>query len=285
MLNLQRALNRLKYALAFFPGQCDFYISGKDIVHEMLKPPCTRIAPKYIESIVEQGNYLAVKIRSIPVKLLWPKKLPYFDLCKVITECFFDQDSHFYEVPETCVESGSLVLDCGAAEGIFALRVLDRAKKVVIFEPLPTFIESLRATFADYSSKVIVEPYALSDVEGSGFLSGTSLYGSVVEESKGGTPIEITTIDRWCEKSGEKVDFIKGDLEAFEERVLRGAAATIKRDKPKIAITVYHPGNSWRELLAFCQELVPEYSFRIKGLSCNDHKFRPVVLHLWVKKS
>jgi FkbM family methyltransferase len=282
---IYRASKRLGLLQAFFSSRRDFPFMWLDVLKGVVKPPCTQIGPKFIEQICEDGDYLSVKIRSVSARLFWPRCLPLFDLYKVITECFYEGDSHFYEAPQTRVAPNDVVLDCGAAEGIFSLRVLERARHIVAFEPLPLFIRSMQKTFAQYASKVSIQPYALSDVEGNAFLSGTSLYGTVVKDTAGDNiPIQITTIDKWSEQSGLKVDFIKGDLESFEYKVLRGGAETIRRDKPKIAITVYHSGNEWREMLSFCRSMVPEYSYRIKGISYDDQqKPRPVMMHLWTE--
>lgn len=273
---------RLKLIIGFFPSKRDFPFRYLDVLNSIIKPLCTQIGPAFIEQIEENGEYLAVKICSVPTRLFWPKSLPLFDLYKVVTECFYEDDSHFYEVPETRVCPNDIVLDCGAAEGIFSLRVLERAKHIIAFEPLPIFIRSMKKTFASHFQKVSIQSYALSDIEGNAFLSGVSLYGTVVSGvADSNIPIQITTIDRWSVQSGLKVDFIKGDLESLEYKVLRGGAETIKRDKPKIAFTVYHPGNDWREILNFCRSLVPEYAYRIKGLSYNQKHARPVMIHLW----
>jgi FkbM family methyltransferase len=281
-MNLHRVSQRLGLLQAFFSSKRDFQLAWIDVLKDIVKPSCMQIGPKFIEQIDEDGEYLSVKIRSVPTRLFWPKSLPLFDLYKVVTECFYEDDSHFYEVPETRVVPNDVVLDCGAAEGIFTLRVLEGAQRIIAFEPLPLFIKSMQKTFAQHASKVSIMPYALSDVEGNAFLSGTSLYGTVVKDiAKDNIPIQITTIDKWSEQSGLRVGFIKGDLESFEYSVLRGGAETIRRDKPKIALTVYHSGNNWREILNFCRSLVPEYAYRIKGLSYNQKYPRPVMIHLW----
>lgn len=280
---LTKALSRLDLIRAYFSPDRNFPFSITEMVAEgLLKSPCTRLGPRFIEKIEAVDEYLIVKIRRLPTSLYWPRALPLFDLYKVVTECFYEPDWHFYEVSETQVLPGDVVLDCGAAEGIFSLRVLERAQRIIAFEPLPLFIKSMQKTFAQHASKVSIQPYALSDVEGNAFLSGTSLYGTVVNDTvKDNIPIQITTIDKWSEQSGLRVDFIKGDLESFEYSVLRGGAETIRRDKPKIALTVYHPGNNWHEILSFCRSLVPEYAYRIKGLSYNQKCVRPVMIHLW----
>lgn len=282
MSYLGKISQRLGLLQAFFSSNRDFSIKWSDVVKDICKLPCTRIGPTFIEQIDDDGEYLSVKIRSVSTRLFWPKSFSLFDLYKVVTECFYEDDSHFYEVPETRVAPNDVVLDCGAAEGIFSLRVLERAQYIIAFEPLPLFIESMQKTFAQYASKVFIQPYALSDVEGNAFLSGTSLYGTVVKDTvEDNIPIQITTIDKWSEQSGLRVDFIKGDLESFEYKMLRGGAETIRRDKPKIALTVYHPGNNWRQIYEFLCSLVPEYSYRLKGISYNERKTRPVMIHLW----
>lgn len=263
-----------------FSGR-NFLFSMRDLVRGILKEPCTRLGPRFIECIDETDNaqYLRVKIRSVSTPLYWPRVLPLFDLYKVVTECFYEADWHFYEVPETRVAPGDVVLDCGAAEGIFSLRVMERAGHIVAFEPQPIFVASLQRTFGD-SSKVVVVPEALGSADGDAFLHGGSLYGTVTHEP-GSIPIRITTIDNWVEREGCRVDFIKGDLESFEFDVLQGAQNTIKQYAPKIALTVYHPGNDWAQILEFLRSLVPEYAYRLKGLSYNGKVARPVMLHCW----
>jgi len=251
------------------------------LINGVVKLPCTRIGPRFIESITasEDAEFLLIKIKSIEMPLYWPYVLPLFDLYKVVTESFYSLDWHFYEVPETQVEAGDTVLDCGAAEGIFSLRVQAKAESVVAFEPLPIFGKSLHKTFANCSNVTVVS-CALGDTEGEAYLKGGSLYGSVTSE-KSGSPIYITTVDRWADTTGRSVQYIKGDLEGFELNVLKGAAETIQRYKPKIALTVYHPGNDWQEILAYLQRLVPDYQYRIKGISYNEAYPRPIMLHCW----
>ena len=113
---------------------------------------------------------------------------------KAATDCLHEEDWHHYEVPETRVQPGDVVLDCGAAEGLFALSVLDRAGQVVIFEPSADFADSLLRTFGNVSNATIV-PAALGSSEGKAFLAGNSLYGFVKKDE--GIPIDITTIDGW----------------------------------------------------------------------------------------
>ena len=276
---MMKVFNRLGLISGYFSGSRDFPVSAAEVLGGVAKAPCTRRGPGFIEAITDLPGYHVVKLRSVETPLYWPRALPMYDLYKVVTECFCEDDWHFYEVPQTRVLPGDVVLDCGAAEGSFSLRVLGRAARIVAFEPLPLFAASLERTFAHHR-EVTVVPQALGATRGEGFLSGQSLYGTVTAD--GGIPIRITTIDDYVNEAQIRVDFIKADVESFEFELLKGAANTIRAYQPKIAITTYHPGNEWRQICQLLRSLVPEYSYRLKGVSYNARRARPVMLHLWV---
>ena len=278
---MRKIFNRLGLVRGYLSGVGDFPVSAADVLKGVVKPPCTRRGPAFVETVADLPEYRVVKVRGVGTPLYWPRALPLYDLYKVVTECFCENDWHFYEVPQTKVLPGDVVLDCGAAEGIFSLRVLARAGRIVAFEPLPLFVSSLEKTFAHHA-KVTVVPQALGSTRGEGFVSGQSLYATVGHRDEDGVPIRITTIDDYVRQAGIRVDFIKADVESFELEMLKGAESTIRRYKPKIAVTTYHPGNDWRQMWRFLHSLVPEYSYRIKGLSYNARRARPVMIHLWV---
>jgi FkbM family methyltransferase len=278
-MSLGQIRNRTNLLKGYFAAGKDFPIAlGETLARGVLKPPCTAIGPRCVSRIVEAGEYQQVYFRGIALPLFWPTRLGLFDLYKAATDCLHEEDWHHYEVPETRVQPGDMVLDCGAAEGIFALSVLERAGRIAIFEPSPDFAGSLQRTFGNAPNAIVV-PAALGSVEGKAFLSGGSLYGFVRMDD--GIPINVTTVDAWAARTNTRVDFMKGDLESYEFEVLKGARTIIQRDRPKIAFTVYHPGNNWKEMAAFLRGLVPEYQFRIKGLSYNAGYPRPVMLHAW----
>jgi FkbM family methyltransferase len=174
------------------------------------------------------------------------------------------------------------MLDCGAAEGIFALRVQERSGLLGIFEPLPLFSSSLSCTFSGLGNVKIVSA-ALGDKSGEAFFEGSSLYGRISDQPTK-TVIPITTIDAWAQQQNTRVDYIKGDLEGFEMNVLKGAARVIAVYKPKIAMTMYHSENNWQEALAFVRDLAPDYQYRLKGLAYSGGKAHPVMIHLWHPK-
>jgi FkbM family methyltransferase len=279
--NLLRRLRRqYRMGRAYISPERNFSLSKGELLKGLFEEPNVQVGAKRVEGITENGEHKIVRIKGVKSPLYWPTDLHLSDLYRVIAECFDESDWQFYEVPETRVDEGDTVLDCGASEGIFSLRVLERAHRIAAFEPSPPFVKSLHKTFGDHP-KVSVVPMALGEREGEAFLEGDSLYGHVDGNAKSGVPIRITTVDGWAEQAGGRVDYIKADIEGFEMEMLQGAASTIRRDKPKIAITTYHPGNDWQAMANFLRELVPEYQYRIKGLAYKGG-VRPVMLHLWI---
>lgn len=62
----------------------------------------------------------------------------------------------------------------------------------------------------------------------------------------------------------EKVTFLKLDVEGSELKALEGARNVIKRDKPRIAVCIYHKPEDIIVIPEYLLELVPEYKFYIR---------------------
>lgn len=63
---------------------------------------------------------------------------------------------------------------------------------------------------------------------------------------------------------GKPVTFIKFDLEGCEVAALKGAKETIIKNKPKLAICIYHNIEDLWEIPLLIKEFVPEYKFFVR---------------------
>jgi FkbM family methyltransferase len=276
---------RFDLCRAYFSQYRDFDCALRDLLHKFFLPTCTTRAKSQILKIEDDDVYKRVHLSNIKYPLYWPQDIPLYNLYMVISESLYEDDWHYYEVPETQVKHGDVVLDCGAAEGLFSLASLARAERLIIIEPSPSFIRSLRKTFHGAKNVQII-PCALGSQIGQGYLSSGSLNSGLTNAIQDIIPedaviVDTTTIDQLVVDLGlTKVDYIKGDLESYELEVLKGAEQTIKNYKPKIAFTTYHNGNNWKDMRDFVLSIVPNYAWRVKGLSYLDKSPKPVMIHL-----
>ncbi len=76
------------------------------------------------------------------------------------------------------------------------------------------------------------------------------------------TKISVAKIDSIA--LSDKVTFIKMDIEGSELEALKGGGNTIKQNKPRLAICLYHKIEDIVEIPAYIAQLVPEYKFYIR---------------------
>jgi hypothetical protein len=115
------------------------------------------------------------------------------------------------------VEENSVVVDIGVADGNFALSIIEKVKKVYLFEPNEKWIEALEATFSPWRDKVIIVNKWVSDIDDEPFI----------------------TLDTYFRET--KLDFIKIDVDGFEWKLINGSRRIISGGKNlKIALCTYH---------------------------------------------
>ena len=64
--------------------------------------------------------------------------------------------------------------------------------------------------------------------------------------------------------SGERVTFIKMDIEGAELSALRGAKKIIQQQKPILAVCIYHGVGDMLNVPTYIKKLVPEYQIYIR---------------------
>jgi hypothetical protein len=125
---------------------------------------------------------------------------------------------HRYLVDDFNVEKDEIVVDIGAAEGIFGLMIIDKVSKLYLFEPDNNWHKALHATFKPWENKIEIVPKMVSDLDSQ----------------------DSTSLDRYfANRKGP--DFIKIDVDGVEEKVIMGSRKIFnEKKKPKVAICTYH---------------------------------------------
>lgn len=131
-------------------------------------------------------------------------------------------------------------LDIGANIGNHTLVFAERFARVQAFEPNPDVFSIL--TFNCRSApNVHLNNFGLGEarrearmVEGVGNLGTSRVLGET--EGADGLSIRLETLDRTFENATDDITFIKIDVEGYEENVIRGGLAMLRRCRPLIVL-------------------------------------------------
>lgn len=147
------------------------------------------------------------------------------------------------------------VIDCGAAEGIFLLDIINRAKKVYCFEPDPLWQEPLAHTIEPFYSKVTFEKKFIGD-------------------SRNDEKREISLDEYFDEEFPTDVKMIKLDIEGAEQKALRGMRKLLELNPAAILLVcAYHSQGAEIEIRDIMEPLgytvVPRDNYMLVALGEN----------------
>ena len=234
---------------------------------------------KRIVKISSDGENYAAHIKGLDYPLFFPKTLPLKQFWIVVGEQFMPNSWHLYEIralPQVRISKNDIVVDCGAADGLFSLIAAQKASKVYALEPVPEFIRSMHRTFKDIKNVEIIEA-AVSNKRENAFLTVDG-FSSALSNSNG-IPVRIETLDSLFYDRNIKIDFIKADIEGAELDMLQGAKQCLIHYQPKLALTAYHRPNDVKEMIRIISSINNNYKFYSKGIARTGGA---VMLFAWV---
>jgi len=144
--------------------------------------------------------------------------------------------THWLDVIEPLLTKQDIVLDVGTNIGTIANWLANRTKHVHGFEPHPANIEMTRDQIKFRKTKnITLSQLALGREPGTLQLHVKSFHGHHSLGDTAASPtvekidVEVDTVDRYCSTHGiERIDFLKIDVEGFEDEVLQGATSMLK---------------------------------------------------------
>lgn len=160
-----------------------------------------------------------------------------------------------YEAADIGARPGDVVLDCGACWGDTTLQFatcVGETGQVHAFEFVPENLELLRLNLElnpETARRVHVHEqpvWSSSDRELA--FDGVADNSRLSPNGGGGPTVRTVAIDDYVQAVDlERVHLIKMDVEGAELEALRGAERTLRRDRPQLAISIYHhPDDLWR---------------------------------------
>ena len=132
---------------------------------------------------------------------------------------------HRYLTDKFTIVNDDVVADIGAAEGNFALSVIEKIKKLYLFEYDQEWIQALRATFAPWAEKVEIINKYVSDYNDDSHIR----------------------LDTFFDMKND-ITFLKIDVDGAEAIVLNSCVEVFKAHNSfKVALCTYHKNNDEKD--------------------------------------
>jgi len=172
-------------------------------------------------------RYVMLDGRKLFFKRRWSKRRIRHSFNELMKEQD-PQSPHRYLSDHFRIEDGDVLVDVGVAEGNFALGAVEKVSRLILFEADKEWIEALKATFEPWKNKVVIVNKFVSDV----------------------TNATHTTLDDYL-VPGERISFLKIDVDGAESRLLDGCKRVLAEQRPlKLAVCTYHRQNDEQEFEA-----------------------------------
>ena len=165
-----------------------------------------------------------------------------------------------------------VLLDCGAFNGDTIRQVLQRRgsgfDEIHSIEADAVSFQNLKQEVCgmapDVQSKIHLKQCAVgSERTTVRFASSGSLTSKICDTAEDGVEVECFPIDDLF--SNAPITMIKMDIEGAEYGALMGARNTIQRDKPLLAICVYHTQSDIWRIPLLIHELLPEHKLYLRA--------------------
>ena len=192
--------------------------------------------------------------------LYFPKEMSIAKIRQLYNTLCLEQDirsPHAYFAFPVPYQLTDVVADIGAAEGIWALDIVEKVKTVYLFECEDSWIEALQATFEPWKDKVFIVNKYVSDF----------------------TNENHTTLDDYFYPKNVFPTIIKADIEGAEVAAMKGASKLLTHHIQHALLCTYHSVSDFSIL----SELMQTHHFEVgasKGYmitiyaepdySCND---------------
>ena len=224
-----------------------------------------------LQTLAEKYRNAAIVITSSSVHANEIKcELKELDVNSNIYDFFINRNIYdYFDYNFLKPVENEIYLDCGVLDGstieTFVNFTNGQYSRIYGYEPDKT---SFERTLNYLQSKCFKRVNMIN----MGVWNETALL-SFTEKGDGGSHISddgvfkipVTTIDESIDgEGGGIVTFIKMDIEGAELNALRGAAKTIRRCKPRLAICIYHKPEDILEIPMYINSLVPEYRFYLR---------------------
>lgn len=168
-------------------------------------------------------------------------------------------------------------IDCGAYDGDSIREYLKQKdfvfNKIIAFEPdtenYKKLLETIKTVGEEWNlsqRKFEIYPYAIGEKSSIGKFERYNENNGIASKmldaaSDQGEECKVVSLDEFLT---EPYSFLKADIESFEYKMLLGAKESIKRNKPLLAICIYHNAVDFYSIPLLIKQILPEYKLAIR---------------------
>lgn len=178
-------------------------------------------------------------------------------------EYLFDD---YFDLDLVKCNSDEVIVDLGAYTGDTVLSYIhnygkNSYKKIYCYEITPNTFEVLKENLKNYPN-IECRQKGIGDEITTMTISNNeeSSSANTLKEDENGS-ILVTTLDKDIE---EPITLIKADIEGFEQKAIKGCVDHIKKDHPKLLISVYHNNEDLWKLAKMIYEIHDDYKFYLR---------------------
>lgn len=256
----ERAILDLKSGLTIASQkEVDKFMANKDYI---LKHNLIEFAKVFNQDDIEEQAECSRKLRKIK------KELSRFSFNEYNLESFYGINGLRW-LPEDVKARlvGGTFLDIGAYDGDSAVSfwLAFKPTKIYAFEPSEDNFKRLIINSELIGDNIVIPvKMGVSDQAGEVSMSNSGS-SSKLSTAEGGLLAKVTTINNFAKTEKiERIGLIKMDIEGEEMKALLGSDQIIRRDKPVLAISIYHKPEDFFNIKPWLQSICPDYKFIIK---------------------
>jgi len=153
------------------------------------------------------------------------------------------EDDQYFPDDIIKLTQNEVFVDCGAYDGLSTLEFINKVdtyKNIYVLEPNPSAFEHTKLVLQASKGLTNYEIYNIGAYNSQGQLSFSVMGDCSTIASDGDITIPTDTLDSLFFNKTDRPTYIKMDIEGAELNALEGTRKLIERDKPKLAISVYH---------------------------------------------
>lgn len=174
-------------------------------------------------------------------------------------------------------DTGDHVVDAGAFTGdssIIFSRSTGPSGRVYAFDPVEKHLDICRLNFSRPGYEhITLFPFGVGDRNVDAPTIQVGEYAPGYRASTSEIPVPLRRIDDLViDRAIPRIDFLKMDVEGSEMAALRGAEASIRKFRPKLALSIYHKPNDLFEIINYVHDLDLGYSLFVDHHTIYDEE-------------